>query len=46
MERTVEAYLSMGLLNEAYNTASVLGHNFPESSWYKDSYELIKDNVE
>ena len=46
LHRTVEAYLSMGLLDEAYNTASVLGHNFPESSWYKDSYELIKDNVE
>ena len=46
LHRTVEAYLSMGLLEEAYNTASVLGHNFPNSSWYKDSYELIRDNVE
>ena len=46
LHRTVEAYLSMGLLEEAYNTASVLGHNFPDSSWYKDSYELIRDNVE
>ena len=45
LHRTVEAYISMGLLDEAYNTAAVLGHNFPNSSWYKDSYELIKGNV-
>ena len=46
LHRTVEAYLSMGLLDEAYKTASVLGHNFPNSDWYKDSYELIQSNLE
>ena len=46
LHRTVEAYLSMGLLDEAYKTASVLGYNFPNSDWYKDSYELIQSNLE
>ena len=46
LHRTVESYISMGLFDEAYKTASVLGHNFPESIWYKDSYELIKDTTE
>jgi outer membrane protein assembly factor BamD len=36
----------MGLLDEAYKTASVLGHNFPNNDWYKDSYELIQGNLE
>jgi len=46
LHRTVESYISMGLFDEAYKTASVLGHNFPESIWYKNSYELIKGNTE
>ena len=46
LHRTVEAYLSMGLIDEAYKTASVLGHNFPNSDWYNDSYNLIKGNTE
>ena len=43
LHRLVEAYLSMGLTMEARQTAAVLGHNFPGSSWYEDSYALLVD---
>jgi outer membrane protein assembly factor BamD len=37
-----EAYVSLGILDEAQTAAAVLGHNFPDSSWYKDAYKLVK----
>jgi outer membrane protein assembly factor BamD len=40
--RLVECYKTMGIDLEAQKYASVLGHNYPESKWYKLSYELIK----
>jgi outer membrane protein assembly factor BamD len=42
LERLTEAYVSLGLMDEAQTAAAVLGHNFPDSSWYKDSYNLVK----
>jgi outer membrane protein assembly factor BamD len=42
LERLTEAYLSLGILDEAQTAAAVLGHNFPDSSWYKDAYRLVK----
>jgi outer membrane protein assembly factor BamD len=30
------------LASQAKKTASVLGHNFPGSEWYGDSYTLVK----
>ena len=39
--RLTEAYLSMGLTVEAQTAAAVLGHNFPDSPWYKDAYDLL-----
>lgn len=39
--RLTEANLALGLLGEAQNAAAVLGHNYPNSSWYKQSYELL-----
>jgi outer membrane protein assembly factor BamD len=42
LERLVEANLAMGLVNEAQTAASVLGHNFPDSRWYKDAYALLQ----
>ena len=42
LERLTEAYMSLGLTQEAQNAAAVLGHNFPDSPWYKDSYALLK----
>ena len=42
LHRLTEAYLSLGIVDEAQKTASVLGHNFPGSEWYIDSYEMIE----
>lgn len=43
LHRLSEAYLALGLPEEARKTAAVLGHNFPGSEWYIDSYELVED---
>jgi outer membrane protein assembly factor BamD len=40
--RLVESNLMLGLRDEAQKYAAVLGHNYPESSWYKQSYALLK----
>ena len=40
--RLVEAYLGLGITGEAETAAAVLGHNFPDSQWYKDAYNLLK----
>jgi outer membrane protein assembly factor BamD len=40
--RLTEAYMSLGITQEAQTAAAVLGHNFPESPWYKDAYSLVK----
>ena len=42
LERLTEAYISLGIIDEAQTAAAVLGHNFPDSSWYKDAYQLVK----
>ena len=42
LHRTVEAYYEMGMLEESNNVASVLGYNYPNSKWYRYSYNLIK----
>ncbi len=42
LERLVEANLAMGLIGEAQSDAAILGHNFPDSRWYKDAYNLLK----
>lgn len=41
LHRLTEAYLSMGVVPEAQTAAAVLGHNFPGSEWYEDSYSLV-----
>ncbi len=40
--RLSEAYMALGITNEAQTAAAVLGHNFPDSPWYKDSYKLLQ----
>ena len=40
--RLTEAYLSLGIVDEAQTSAAVLGHNFPDSRWYKDAYNLVQ----
>ncbi len=41
LHRLVEAYLTLGLREEAARVAVVLGHNYPGSRWYEDTYELL-----
>jgi outer membrane protein assembly factor BamD len=40
--RLTETYMSLGIVAEAQTAAAVLGHNFPDSPWYKDAYNLVK----
>jgi outer membrane protein assembly factor BamD len=40
--RVAEAYMALGIQSEAQTATAVLGHNFPESKWYKYSYKLLK----
>ncbi len=40
--RITEAYLSMGIVGEAQTAGAVLGHNFPDSSWYRDAFRLLQ----
>ena len=39
--RLTESYLALGIVPEAQTAAAVLGHNFPDSEWYQDSYALL-----
>ncbi len=41
LHRLVEAYLSLGLTNEARTAGAILGHNFKSTEWYEDSYKLL-----
>lgn len=40
--RLTECYMALGIVPEAQTAAAVLGHNFPDSSWYKDAYQMVK----
>jgi outer membrane protein assembly factor BamD len=42
LARLTEAYMAIGIVQEAQTAAAVLGHNFPDSPWYKDAYNLVK----
>jgi outer membrane protein assembly factor BamD len=39
--RLTEAYLALGIRDEAQAAAAVLGHNYPGSDWYRDAYALV-----
>ena len=39
--RLSEGYMALGVVSEAQTAAAVLGHNFPNSQWYKDAYTLV-----
>ncbi len=46
LHRLTELYLILGLKDQARTTAAVLGHNYPGSPWYEDSYaQLTGDRV-
>ena len=42
LHRLVEIYLILGVEDEAIVNARVLGYNFPNSTWYQLSYNLLK----
>ena len=42
LARLVEVYFAMGLTPDAQAAAAVLGHNYPDSQWYEDSYKLLQ----
>lgn len=44
LHRLVEAYLSLGLTDEAQTAGAILGHNFRSTEWYEDSYQLLTNN--
>ena len=44
LHRLVEIYYTLGMIEDAKKTASVIGYNYPDSKWYRFSYELISPN--
>lgn len=42
--RLTESYLALGITDEAQMATAILGHNFPGSKWYADSYALLEDS--
>ncbi|SLN50779.1 Outer membrane protein assembly factor BamD precursor [Roseivivax jejudonensis] len=41
LHRLVEAYLSLGLTDEAQTAGAILAYNYRSSEWYEDSYALL-----
>ena len=41
LHRLVEAYLSLGLVNEAQTAGALLGYNYRSTEWYEDSYKML-----
>ena len=42
LHRLVEAYLALGLTDEAQTAAAILGYNYQSSPFYEDSFRLLK----
>lgn len=42
--RLAESYLAMGISHEAQTAVAVLGHNFPQSEWYKRAHSMLKSD--
>ena len=40
--RLAECYMALGIVQEAQTAAAVLGHNFPDSRWYRDAHTLVR----
>ena len=41
LHRLVEAYLTLGLKDQAMAAGATLGYNYPDSDWYRMSYRLL-----
>ena len=44
LHRMVEIYYQMGMYEDSNNTAALLGYNYPDSKWYKLSYNLLSED--
>ncbi len=45
--RISEIYYSIGMIEESTKTAAILGHNYPDSEWYRHIYKnLTKEDQE
>ena len=42
LERLVEAYLALGLPDEAQTAGAILGYNYQSSPFYQDAYNLLQ----
>jgi outer membrane protein assembly factor BamD len=42
LSRLAECYMALGITSEAQTATAILGHNYPDSQWYKDAYTLVK----
>ena len=40
--RLVETNMALGIVPEAQTATAVLGHNYPNSEWYKNAFALLK----
>lgn len=40
--RLTEAYMALGVVNEAQTSAAVLGYNYPDSKWYKEAHKIVQ----
>jgi outer membrane protein assembly factor BamD len=45
LHRMVESYLALGIRPEATRVAAVLGHNYPGSKWYEETYDIMDDRA-
>ena len=43
LHRLVEAYLSMGLVEEAQSAGAILGYNYQATAWYQRTYSLLRN---
>lgn len=43
--RQVEIYTMLGMPEEAQTAANVLGHNYPNSKWYKKAQKILKNGA-
>jgi outer membrane protein assembly factor BamD len=39
--RLTEAYMALGVTDEAQRSAAILGYNYPNSKWYERAYNLL-----
>ena len=46
LHRLVEIYYKIGLIEEAQQTASILGYNYQSSKWYERSYTVLNKEYE